>query len=199
MRKAIRSFGARWSGAAAVSGGTLLTAFALLAAAKPAGCIGTEQCAIRPQREYGDLPVLLILAVLLIAAACVGLSLQARRVGVSGAWWRTGATLVALGVALLFLGMASNLVSGDLPPLFVTPGFICLAVGGLLVGILVVRSAILPRYASPLLIVGALALPWWNDQNWQVLFMVPFGVAWVVAGYALLRQQRSGVQQRDAG
>jgi hypothetical protein len=55
------------------------------------------------------------------------------------------------------------------------------------------------RYASPLLIVSAFALPGWNDQKWQVLFMVPFGVAWVVAGYALLRQQRSGVEQGDAG
>jgi uncharacterized membrane protein YgdD (TMEM256/DUF423 family) len=39
--------------------------------------------------------------------------------------------------------------------------------------------------AGALLFVGALAMLGFNDQNWQALVAVPFGVAWVVAGYAL--------------
>jgi hypothetical protein len=178
MRNTADGFLVRLTRWAALSGGALLATYALLTAANPMPYFGAQD-------------VLLVVALLLIAIAFLGLGVQARREGVPGAWWTAGAVLVALGVALVVLGAAANLFSEELPPLFVVPGVGCLAVGALLVGILVVRSGILSWYASTLLIVGALALPAFNDQNWQALYIVPFAVAWVVAGLALLLRGRS--------
>lgn len=56
----------RWSGIAAILGGVLWMAGAVLTESKPRGCIGDER-AFRPMREGGPLDaVLFLLAVLLL-------------------------------------------------------------------------------------------------------------------------------------
>jgi O-antigen ligase len=49
-----------------------------------------------------------------------------------------------------------------------------------------------------LLIVGALALVGFNDVDWRVLFMIPFGLAWLLAGTALLRHEPDGARSTPA-
>jgi hypothetical protein len=68
--------------------------------------------------------------------------------------------------------------NSGLVPAFIIPGFLAVIAGFLLLGVAVLG-------AGALLFVGALAMPGFNDQNWRTLVAVPFGVAWMAAGYAL--------------
>ena len=67
----------------------------------------------------------------------------------------------------------------------VIPAGLALVVGFVLIGVAILRSGVLPRWAAGLLIVGTLALLGMNEQNTQVLMAIPFGVAWAVIGYVL--------------
>ena len=51
----------------------------------------------------------------------------------------------------------------------------------------------LPRRAAILLVLGTLALLGFNAQNAQALLAIPFGVAWVAAGYVLRRDTQRGI------
>jgi hypothetical protein len=90
-----------------------------------------------------------------------------------------GALLGGLGVFLLIAGIitgawwlfAGSLFSGVL--------------GTLLVGLSMLLSGWMPPVYAWSLIATALALIPSNADNWQVWLTVPFGVAWVAAGYAL--------------
>jgi hypothetical protein len=44
---------------------------------------------------------------------------------------------------------------------------------------------VLPRWAAVALILGSLCMLGFNDQNAQVLLGIPFGISWIVTGYAL--------------
>ncbi len=173
-----------WIGAAAAAGGLSLGGYVVLTAMRPTGCIGDRECAVRPMREGGPESILLLVGVLLVLVSCAGLAHRARQTNGRTSWWKGAAALVASGVVLLLTGWAANLVSQDLPPFLVGPGVLVLAVGTLLVGILGVRSAALPRHSTGLLIVAALALPGYNEQNWRVLLLFPFATAWVMVGRA---------------
>ena len=70
-------------------------------------------------------------------------------------------------------------------PLFVLPGVLALVAGFLLLGVAVLRAGVVPRWAGGLLVVGALALLGFNDQNAQALLAIPFGLAWMAIGAAL--------------
>jgi hypothetical protein len=48
---------------------------------------------------------------------------------------------------------------------------------------------VLPRWAAWLLMMGALAMIGFNDQNARVLMAAPLGIAWMAAGYALCSTQ----------
>jgi hypothetical protein len=37
---------------------------------------------------------------------------------------------------------------------------------------------------------GSIAVLLANDEDWRILFLVPFGAAWIVAGIALVRVGR---------
>ena len=66
-----------------------------------------------------------------------------------------------------------------------------LAVAGfLLLGIALLRSGALPRWASTLLVVGTAAMLGFNDQNARALLAIPFGVAWIGVGFALTSYPR---------
>jgi hypothetical protein len=81
--------------------------------------------------------------------------------------------------------MTLNVWHSGLVPAFIIPGLLAVIAGFLLLGVAVLRSEALPRWAGVLLIVGALTMLGLNDQTWQALMAVSFGVAWVTVGYAL--------------
>lgn len=187
-----------WIGAAAAAGGISLGAYVVLTAMRPTGCIGDRECAVRPMREGGPESIFLLVGVLLVLASCAGLASRARQADGRNLWSKAAVALMAGGVVLLLTGLAANLVSEELPPFFVGPGVLSLAVGTLLVGIMGVRSAALPRHTIGLLIVAALALPGYNEQNWRVLLLLPFAAAWVMVGHALLQRRRRRVRDGRA-
>jgi hypothetical protein len=174
-----------------VLGGVLWIAGAVLTALKPEGCIG-DACALpgRSMRQSGALEAALSLAaVLLIAVGAVGVVLRARESGRLGTAGRIGLVLGLAGAALLLTGGLAQalLFGGDFAymPLVVLPGVAALVVGFLLLGVAVLRAGVVPRWAGVLLVVGALALLGFNDQNAQVLLAIPFGLAWIAIGTAL--------------
>ncbi len=169
----------RLCGLAGISGGALSIVLAVLTASKPRGCIGDE-CAVRTTREAGVLDaVLFLLAGSFVAVALAGLVARAWRTGGRfGRSGRAGLTAIAAGAALVAAGMPLDLWDFGLVPAFFIPGFLAVIAGFLLLSVAVLRAGVL-------LIVGALAMLEFNDQNRQALMAVPFGVAWAAVGYAL--------------
>jgi hypothetical protein len=174
----------RWAGLAAMLGGALFVVSAVVISTMPRGCIGDE-CAARPMRETGAAGALLMLALLLVVVGLAGLVIRARNAGRLGVLGKMGAVVAAVGAALPVVGSVVQgfLYGGDYPlmPLFVIPG----VVGFVLLGTAVLRAGVLPRWAAALLVVGSLAMLGFNDQNWQALMAIPFGIAWVAVGYVL--------------
>jgi hypothetical protein len=62
---------------------------------------------------------------------------------------------------------------------------LALVVGFVLLGIAVLRTGVLPRWAAVFLVVGSLAMLGFNDQNAQALLAIPNGIVWVAVGYVL--------------
>ncbi len=181
----------RWGGPAAALGGALWIAGAVLTALKPEGCIGDE-CDLpgRSMREGGVLDAgLSIAGVLLIALGAAAVVSRARASGRLGTVGRVGVIVGLAGVAVLLMAalVQALFYGGDFPsmPLFVLPGGLALVLGFLLLGIAVLRARVLARWAGVLLVVGALAMVGFNDQNAQALLAIPFGIAWVAIGFAL--------------
>lgn len=176
---------ARWSGTAAMLGGVLWVASAILTALKPRGCIA-EECAFRSMRQGGVLDgVLFIAAVLLLAAGCAGLVSHARRRGGLGRLSRLGLYAVVAGAALGFIGVSLNAWASGLVPFFVIPALFAVVVGFLLLGVAAVRSKALPPWAGVLLAGGTLSMLGANDQDLRVSMVIPFGLAWIAVGYAM--------------
>lgn len=179
------SYVVRWGGPAAIMGGILWVVAAMVTASKPRGCIADE-CAYRTMRETGTLvPILTLAAVGLIAVGLAGLVVLASRSGSFGRLGRTGLVIIVLGGALAATGTMMNAWNSSLVPAFIIPGLLAIIVGFVLLGIAVLAARVLPRWAAVALILGSLCMLAFNDQNAQVLFGIPFGMAWVVTGYAL--------------
>ena len=178
----------RWGGLGAVLGGALWSAWAVMVARKPEGCVGSA-CDLpdRSVRGYGDLLSVLAAAVLLIAAGGAGLVLRARAAGRFGRLGRWGLGIGVSGAAVLAAAVLVQEIAygGDFPhmPIAVIPAVLALSVGFLLFAVSVLR--VVPRWAGAGLIVGALALLGVNDQNARILLAVPFGIGWMGIGYAL--------------
>jgi hypothetical protein len=191
----------RIGGLAAMLGGALLVVYAVGAASMPRGCIGNEECAIRPYRDAGVFESLLPLALLLIVVGMAGLAVRARQSGRLGRLGGGGATVGALGVALLVAGglVQTILFGGDFPlmPYFVIPGFLALISGLLILGGAVLRARVLPRWSSVLIIASTLTMLGFNDQNVQVLLTIPFALAWVAAGYILWSGGRDAARRPE--
>ena len=181
----------RWSGLAALFGGALWIASAIVMAAKPEGCVASE-CDLpgRSMRESGTLVAVLVLpAVLLVAVGVAGLVRRARTARSFRREGRVGLAFGGVGFAAIVAGGLVQAVffGDDFPymPLFVIPGVLALVVGLVLVGIAVLRARVLARPAAVLLIAGALAMLGFNDQDARVLLAVPLGLGWTAVGYAL--------------
>lgn len=168
----------RASGIAGIAGGVCLAASALMQAVQPPGCIAAE-CMGRTYRSAGPLEALLFLAgVLLIAGATLGFiglvppGLRGARIArtaaaVAGTAMFTGVVLMGIayyiGFALVLVGVAAYAVLGA--------------------GLAATRP--LPAWSGIVLTVSSLLLFGANDQNERILFVVPFGVTWMVLGALL--------------
>lgn len=187
----------RWSGLAALLGGVLIVAYAVIVASMPRGCIGDE-CAFWQMRDTGSADALLLFGLLFVAAGAVGLMLRLREIGRFGWLGRSGGIVGAVGFVLLVLaGVTGAITDGMSPlmPVFVVPGLLAVIAGLLLLGVAVLRTRVLPLWVDLLLIVSLLAMVGFNDQNWRALMAVPFGVAWVVVGYVLWSEKRAPARQ----
>ena len=186
----------RKGGLAAVLGGVFWVSSALITVSKPRGCIGDE-CEFRMMRETGVLDSILFLLALLLftvgTAALVALLLNTSGLGRLG---RTGLVFIAVGAALGAVGMVLNVRDSSLVPAFIIPGLLAVIAGFLLLSVAALRSGTLPRWASVPLVIGALAMLGFNDQNWQALMAIPFGVGWMAVGYALWSGGGSAARQR---
>ena len=130
-----------------------------------------------------------IAAVLVLAAGVFGLVRHVRATGRFGSIGSAGLILSVVGIITVVIAilLQSIMFDGDFwaMPYLVIPAGLALVVGFVLIGVAILRSGVLPRWAAGLLIVGTLALLGMNEQNTQVLMAIPFGVAWAVIGYVL--------------
>jgi hypothetical protein len=170
-------------------GGVLWIAGVVITALKPEGCIGVE-CDLpgRSMREGRPVDAALAIAgVLMIVLGATAIVVRGGdRLGPQGL---VGLRVSMAGAALLLIaGLAQAIFfAGDFPymPLFVLSGGLALVIGFLLLGVAIVRSRLLPRWSGLLLVLGALGMLGFNDQNAQALLAIPFGFAWVAIGYVL--------------
>jgi hypothetical protein len=199
----------RAAGLSAVVGGLLFIAVQIKHPLLDAPFTTTTEYALRESAK--------ILMVFLSLAGVTGLYLrQVRQIGVLGL---VGYLVLALGyLAILSVQVvgvfvlpvlavtepgfvddvlavaASRTPSHDIGPLqlLIQGGGFAYVAGGLLFGVALFRAAVLPRWASALLAVGAVAilatahLP----ELTQRLFAVPVSVALVGLGWSLWREQR---------
>ena len=188
----------QWSGPLLMLGGALWAAWAIVQALQPMGCVADE-CALpgRSMREGSPLgSALLIAAVLALAAGVFGLVRHARALGRFGRIGRVGLAASGTGVVTVIIAslVQSIFFNNDFwaMPYFVIPAALALVIGCVLLGVAILRSGVLPRWAAALVIIGALALLGMNEQNTQVLLAIPFGIAWVAVGYVLWKGEQLG-------
>jgi hypothetical protein len=177
----------RWSGVAAILGGSLCAVAAVLHSLEPSGCIGLE-CDTRSMRSAtAVVSALGAAASLFILIGMAGLIVMARRSGRHRKLANAGLITVAVGFAVLLLGVLIQAVffSGDSPwmPFFVIPGVIAVIAGFLLIGVFILRSGILPRWLGIFLVVSSVLLLAANEQTAAVLFAIPFGLAVATIGF----------------
>jgi hypothetical protein len=168
--------GIRGSAAAGAVGGLCLIAYGIVQAMQPPGCIA-EECVGRTYRSAGALEGFLFVAGLLLV---IGATLGVRAVHRTGARVvRIAAVVAATGLFFGFVLMGSALYFAGLALTIV--GILAYAVMG--IGLVVARA--LPAWAGVMLTVSALLLLGANDQNERVLFVLPFGLAWLMLGALL--------------
>lgn len=166
----------RISGAAGAVGGVFLAVSGIMQSMQPPGCIAAE-CVGRTYRSSGPLEGFLFVAgLVLIAGATLGF-LVLHRAGSPVV--RIAAGLAAAGVLLGIALMGSELYFAGLA--LVVVGILAYVVTG--AGLALTRA--LPAWAGIMLAVSSLLLFGANDQNERILFVVPFGVAWMVLGALL--------------
>ncbi len=188
----------QWSGPLLMLGGTLWIAWAIVHALQPIGCVGDE-CYLPGRSMRGGSALgsaLQIAAVLALATGVWGLVSRARTMGGFGRLGSVGLIAITAGVVTVVIaGLVQGIFyNGDFwaMPYFVIPAALVLVVGFVLLGVAILRSGVLPRWAAALVIIGALALLGMNEQNTQVLLAIPFGVAWVTVGYVLWKGEQLG-------
>ena len=181
---------ARFAGACAVIGGCAWTAASINHASQPRGCVGDECVAAQMRNATTGTSLLVALAGVMMVASGAGLLLLIRRRSHLGLTGMLGATACGFGVVVLALATALQvLVYGSdfrWMPAFVVPGVTALAVGLALIGWTVLRSGVVPSWVGVGLLIGAVLLVGANEQTAAVLLAVPFGMAWLATGAALM-------------
>lgn len=170
-------------------GGTLWIVSTVLHATRPVGCVAGE-CAVRSMRETSAVEGILTLAALLLfTVMAVALVVLVRRAGRFGKAGRAGGVLGIVGISTLVVSglVQALLYEGDFPlmPYFVIPGLAALVLGLVLLGVSVLRSGVLPLWASIVLLVGTAAMIGFNEQTHAAWLGLPFGLAWMAVGYVL--------------
>lgn len=187
-------------GGAAVVGGTAWVAATIIHASKPVGCVA-DGCLTRPLRPSGIIEgALTLVALVLFAVAATALIALTRRAGRFGRIGRTAAVLALGGIAVIVTAglVQALLFAGDFPfmPHLVIPGVLALVAGLLLLGVTVLRAGVLPRWAAVSLVVGTLAMLGFNEQTTAAWLGIPFGLAWIAVGYALVSARFRGGSRR---
>lgn len=185
----------RWvAGLAAVLAGVLWCAAVLIHASRPTGCIGTG-CMTGGLRPFGVAEgVMGLAALLLINPALVTLSVMVRDIEPADVLSRVGLLVGGAGVGLL---SAAGLAQASLEdftwmPVIVIPGLLS-SVAGLCLFILALwRARVLPRWVPSMLLCSTLLVLVGNEQTDLVLFWLPLGFGWVIAGGALARCPHDG-------
>lgn len=188
----------RWhriAGAASVVGGVLWVAHAAALALRPPGCVG-QICDNNGAtfRSVNDLALLTDLASVLLIVTLLILRRQPavtshpdrrfRAMGLAGIWL----AIVGLTLTTISSLIQSASPDGDSPliPFFVIPGLLLLVVGTCLLSISAWQVHVAPRWLLLLVILSAVVLLGYNDQNAQSWLGVPFGLACSLVGGLLL-------------
>ena len=167
------SFG-RWGGPAAVLGGVLWMAVFAAFATRPSGPGSAP-----PYRSFEGLYVPFLLAAVLIVAGLAALHAHLR--GTYGGLGKAGFVLALVGAVSLAL------VVGGAPFLWSRVGALGLLLGSALMGADALRASARLRLAGTTLVVGSLAFFLFDTEGARVWFALPYGGAWVMVGYLLLR------------
>ncbi len=173
----------RWGGLAAVLGGVLWMAVFAVFASRPSGPGPAP-----PYRSFEGLYVPCLLSAVLIVAGLVALHAHLR--GTYGGLGTAGFVLTLVGAAVLALVVAGA------PFLLSRAGALGLLLGSALMGLAAVRASARLRLAGAALVVGSLAFFLFDTEGWRVWFALPYGGAWVVVGYTLLRSGGAGEDPR---
>lgn len=170
-----------WAG-----GGTLWVVHVGVLAARPEGCIAARcRAGIgSPPRPTEDLLWLFLLSV---CALTIGMLSAPAREGHGRTARRVAIGLALAGVAVLTLGLVMNAaLSGDSPLWWLhdsdSMGRFLPVLASLVAGVAALRGQWLGRWQGALLMLGALASFGFNAQTDRILFSLPLGIAWAVAG-----------------
>ena len=167
----------RWSGLAAMLGGIVWLSAIVLYGFQPEGPPGMwRQGWFSPNTAIAAALALILLGVL---------ATHARQRARAGRLGLAAVVLACLGLALL--AAVRLAVDLELVPAWPTVGgaFAVFFVGLLLLGVSIIRAAVLPRAAGGLLILGILAFFIGNFEDASIWLFLLFGAAWVWLGYAL--------------
>lgn len=183
------------SGSAAIVGGCLAVAAALLLSLEPAGCIAAE-CDTRPMRTTPPgIAAMSVVATVLITVALAGLASLAPRSGSERRLARAGQICGVSGVAVLFAAVfaQSTVFGGDLPlmPVVVGVGALLILAGLALLVVLLWNTRAVPRWLTVALGVCCALLVALNDQTAAILFLTPFAMTVVAIGVFLVTARRS--------
>lgn len=171
----------RVTAACAALGGTLLTAFSLYTAALPEGLPEG------PYRDAGVLYALLFLpAMICISGSALGLYYLHPKGGKAVKVVRIAALIAA---ASFFFGTTGFIIAWYVGVVLVYVSILAFVVTG--VGLLTART--MPSWAGALLAVTSLLVLGFNTEDSRVLFLVPFGLNWIVlSGLLAAGKFRSG-------
>ncbi len=197
----------RWGSAAAMMGGLLWMVLVPLITLTYPGRSGWGRTDTLLGLAWEDYNRMLPAALLLLLAGLAGL--RVRYAGQSGRLGKVGFAVALVGLALMLAGnvvefwvaggIREQMTAIDLAGwIGYSLGYLLLAVGLVLLGIGVLRLKAFPRWSALPLLMGLLVLPMYvtvtsGNADGAVL-AVPFGLGWVVLGYAL----RSGEGEQHA-
>ena len=188
------------TGVAAIVGGFLYGAHAVVVAVRPEGCVALE-CDIsgaRP-RPTEDLAPLFLVGVSLLALVIVSLASARWREGARSPLLDTGVVLSSAGVLALLAGIWLNRVYVDENPLWFlvdtdSGGRLLPTLATLFVGIAAIRGQVLSRRVGFVLVGAALAVVGFNAQDGRVLWALPLAFAWCLAGLSAAAQLKASTR-----
>ena len=183
----------RWSGLTAMLGGALWIVVWAIEGALPVAAPGAYKTGFESFNFWSGLALLLIF--LGLAGAYLR---QIRQIGLIG---HLGFALPWIGAALMGGGRLGQVLGMGGVWVLVILGAFASTVGTILFGIATLRARVLPLSCAVLLIVGALLLFVTDPENRQAFLALPFGMAWIWLGYALLRDggERRATEARGGG